>query len=87
MLLHMIVDYLQDGIRNDLKMHVKCRLKTLNDEPTPVIFLKMARREEELLNEILSETAQSIIPPHPQFAHITIITQKQHMSSENSLHS
>ena len=85
--LHTIVDYLQDGIRHNLKIHVKRRLKTLNDEPSPVIFLKIARNEKELLNEILSETPQSIIPPHPQFAHITAITQKQQMSSGHSLHS
>ena len=85
--LHLIVDYLQDAIRHNLKIHVKRRLKTLNYETTPAIFLKIIRDEEELLNEILSETPQSIIPPHPQFAHITAITQKQQMSSENALHS
>ena len=85
--LHMIDDYLHDGICNDLKIYVKRRLETLNDEPTPAIFLKIARDEEELLNEILCEIPQSIIPPHPQFAHITAITEKQQMSSENSLHS
>ena len=52
-----------------------------------LFFLKIARDEEELLSEILSETPQSIILPHPQFAHITAITQKQQMSSANSLHS
>ncbi|CAF3909759.1 unnamed protein product, partial [Rotaria sordida] len=75
------------GIRNDLKIHVKRRLKTLNDEPTPAIFLRIARDEEELLNEIPSETQQSIIPPHPYFAPVTTVTQKQQNNSGNSLHS
>ena len=56
MSLHMIVDYLQDGIRNDLKLHVKRRLKTLTDAPTPAMFLKIARDEEELQNEVSSES-------------------------------
>ncbi|CAF4134626.1 unnamed protein product, partial [Rotaria sordida] len=85
--LHMIVDYLQDGIRNDLKIQVKRRLKTLNDEPAPAIFLKIARDEEELLNEIPSETQQSIISPQPYFASVTAATGKQRQSSETSLRS
>ncbi|CAF1298080.1 unnamed protein product [Rotaria sp. Silwood1] len=85
--LHMIVDYLQDGMRNDLKIHVKRRLKTLDDEPTPGIFWKIAHDEEELLNEIPSETQQSIFPTSPYFAPATAVTQKQQSSSENSLHS
>ncbi|CAF4224365.1 unnamed protein product [Rotaria sp. Silwood2] len=85
--LHMIVDYLQDGIRNDLKIHVKRRLKTLNDEPTPATFWKIAHDEEELLNEIPSESQQSIVPPHPYFASVTAVTHRQPKSSENSLHS
>ncbi|CAF4172737.1 unnamed protein product [Rotaria magnacalcarata] len=36
--LHMIVDYLQDDLRHELKIHVKRQLKALNDEPTPTIF-------------------------------------------------
>ena len=74
--LHMIVDYLQDGIRNDLKIDVKRHLKTLLGEPIPAIFLKIAHDEEELLNKILSETLQSIIPLHSHSAHITAVTEK-----------
>ncbi|CAF4143522.1 unnamed protein product, partial [Rotaria sp. Silwood1] len=66
---------------------VKPRLKTPDDEPTPAIFWKIAHDEEELLNEIPSETQQSIIPTFPYFAPVTAVTQKQQSSSENSLHS
>jgi hypothetical protein len=44
--LHMIVDYLQDGLREELKIQVKCHMKTLNIELTPAIFLKIARTIE-----------------------------------------
>ncbi|CAF1519299.1 unnamed protein product [Rotaria magnacalcarata] len=46
--LHMIVDYLQDGLRHELKIHAKRQLKALNDEPTPTMFSKIACDEEEL---------------------------------------
>ncbi|CAF4379964.1 unnamed protein product, partial [Rotaria magnacalcarata] len=46
--LHMTVDYLQDGLRHELKIHVKRQLKALNDEPTPTMFSKIACDEEEL---------------------------------------
>ncbi|CAF5056274.1 unnamed protein product [Rotaria magnacalcarata] len=39
--LHMIVDYLQDDLRHELKIHVKRQLKALNDEPTPTIFFEI----------------------------------------------
>ncbi|CAF5040946.1 unnamed protein product, partial [Rotaria magnacalcarata] len=61
----MIVDYLQDSLRHELKIHVKRQLKALNDEPTPTIFLKFARDEEELQHEISSEQQPHIIPPQP----------------------
>ncbi|CAM4801248.1 unnamed protein product [Rotaria magnacalcarata] len=72
--LHMIVDYLQDGLRHELKIHVKRQLKALNDEPTPAIFLKIARDEEELQHEISSEQQPSITPPQPYFARFTAAT-------------
>ncbi|CAF4259424.1 unnamed protein product [Rotaria magnacalcarata] len=46
--LHMIVDYLQDGLRHELKIHVERQLKALNDEHTPAMFSKIACDEEEL---------------------------------------
>ncbi|CAF3431006.1 unnamed protein product [Rotaria socialis] len=36
--LYMIVDYLQDVLRQELKIHVKRQLKAFNDEPTRAIF-------------------------------------------------
>ncbi|CAF2047848.1 unnamed protein product, partial [Rotaria magnacalcarata] len=63
--LHMIVDYLQDGLRHELKIHVKRQLRAFNDEPTSAIFLKIARDEEELQHEISSEQQPSITPPQP----------------------
>ncbi|CAF4400592.1 unnamed protein product [Rotaria magnacalcarata] len=46
--LNIIVDYLQDGLRHELKIHIKRQLKALNDEPTPAMFSKIACDEEEL---------------------------------------
>ncbi|CAF1684887.1 unnamed protein product, partial [Rotaria magnacalcarata] len=39
--LNIIVDYLQDGLRHELRIHIKRQLKTLNGEPTPAIFRKL----------------------------------------------
>ncbi|CAF4327841.1 unnamed protein product, partial [Rotaria magnacalcarata] len=47
-LLNIIVDYLQDGLRHELKIHIKRQRKALNNEPTPAIFSKIACDEEEL---------------------------------------
>ncbi|CAF4863056.1 unnamed protein product [Rotaria socialis] len=63
--LHMIADYLQDGLRQELKIHAKRQVKALNDEPTPAIFLKISRDEEELQHGISSEQQPSITPPQP----------------------
>lgn len=84
--LHMIVDYLQDGIRNDLKLHVKRRLRTLTDDPTPAMFLKIARDEEELQNEVSSDAQHSFIPPQPYFTNITAAIGKPPQKSDNSIH-
>lgn len=54
--LYMIVDYLQDGVRDDLKIHIKRRLRNLDTEITPAIFLKIARDEEELQKEVSSSS-------------------------------
>ncbi|CAF1654997.1 unnamed protein product [Rotaria magnacalcarata] len=59
MSLQMIVDYLQDGLRHELKIHVKRQLRAFNDEPTSAIFLKIARDEEELQHETSSEQQPS----------------------------
>ncbi|CAF1616284.1 unnamed protein product [Rotaria magnacalcarata] len=61
--LHMIVDYLQDDLRHELKVHVKRQLRAFNDEPTPAIFLKITRDEEELQHETSSEQQPSVTPP------------------------
>ena len=55
MTLHMIVDYLQDGLRPELKIHVKRQLKTLNDSLTPAIFLKLlVMRRSYKMNSLLN---------------------------------
>ena len=82
----MIVDYLKHGIRNKLKLHVKRRLKMLNDELTPALFLKIARDEEKLQNEVSSETQRSVIPLQPYFFHITTATGKPLHKPETSIH-
>jgi hypothetical protein len=74
--LHMIVDYLQDGLRPELKIHVKRHMKSLNVELTPAIFLKIARNEEELQHEISSTQQSSTVPAQPYFARLTAATSR-----------
>ena len=52
--IYMVVDYLQDGVRDDSKLNVKRRMAISSDEPTPALFLKIARIEEELQQEVSS---------------------------------
>ncbi|CAF1688053.1 unnamed protein product [Adineta ricciae] len=74
MLLHMIVDYLQDGVRDALKIHIKRRMKTLPDTPSPVQFLTIACDEEELQQELLPSEASTITAVQPYFPHFTTAT-------------
>ncbi|CAF1548942.1 unnamed protein product, partial [Adineta ricciae] len=72
--LHMIVDYLQDGERDALKIHIKRRMKTLPDTPSPAQFLTIARDEEELQQELLPSEASTITAAQPYFPHFTAAT-------------
>ena len=72
--LHMIVDYLQDGLRDELKVHVKRHMKIFTVDSTPAIFLKIARTEEELQHEISSAHQSSVVSAPPYFAHLTTAT-------------
>ena len=69
--LHMIVDYLQDGIRADLKIHVKRQMKLANDVLSPAVFLKIARDEEELQHETSYTQSPSNAPHNSYFNHFT----------------
>ena len=51
----MIINYLQDGVLNELKMHDKCQLKMPHEEPICAIFPKIVRDKKELQIEISSE--------------------------------
>jgi hypothetical protein len=83
--LHMIVDYLQDGLREELKIHVKRHMRTLNVELTPAIFLKTARNEEELQQEISSTHQTSIVSSQPYFARLTAATSKPVTPHQNPI--
>ena len=72
--LHMIVDYLQDGVRDELKIHIKRRMKTLTDTPSPAQFLTIARDEDELQQELSHQQSPIINTAQPYFAHITAAT-------------
>jgi len=83
--LHMIFNYLQDGLREQLKIHVKRHMKILNSELTPAIFLKIARNEEELQHEISSSHQPSIVPSQPYFARLTAATGKPITPHQNHI--
>lgn len=72
--LHMIIDYLEDGVRDDLKVHIKRRLKTVSGPITPSLFFQIARDEEELLKDTFHPVASSLFTP-PYFPHVNIATQ------------
>lgn len=71
--LYMIIDYLQDGVRDDLKIHIKRSMKTVRTEITPAVFLKIAREEEELQNETTTD-ASSFFQPLSFPSHTTAAT-------------
>jgi hypothetical protein len=71
---YMIVDYLQDGVRDDLKIHIKRRMASITEVVTPATFLKIARTEEELQNET-SFTPTSSSHSQPYFAPVAVATR------------
>ena len=80
---YMIVDYLQDGVRDDLQIHIKRRLKTVAEESTPAMFLKIARDEEELQREI-SFSSMPAHFPSPYFASVTVAAHASSIGNNNS---
>jgi hypothetical protein len=82
--LHMIVDYLQDGVRDELKIHIKRRMKTLTDAPSPAQFLTIARDEEELHQDLLHSQSSTITAAQPYFAHITAATSTSNTRPNHS---
>ena len=73
--MYMIIDYLQDGVRDDLKIHIKRRLRNLaTDVITPALFLKIARDEEELQKEVSPPSGASS-HSHPYFSNVVAATR------------
>jgi hypothetical protein len=61
--MYMIVDYLVDGVRDDLRIHVKRRIASYSSDSVNVaLFLKIARAEDELQNDV------SLVPPPSSFS-------------------
>jgi hypothetical protein len=71
--LHVIVDYLLDGVRDDLKIHLERRLQILSDTIAPATFLTIARVEDEL-HTLNSLAMPSFSFPQPYFNHVTAAT-------------
>ena len=71
--IYMIVDYLQDGVRDDLKVHIKRRMATMPDAPSPALFLKIARAEDELQKDVSSVAPPSLFS-QPYFGHVAVAT-------------
>lgn len=72
--LHLIIDFLQDGVRDDLKIHIKRRLKMLSGPITPSVFFQIARDEEELLKETFNTMASSSFT-QPYFPQVNAVTR------------
>ena len=83
----MIIDYLQDGVSDDLKIHIKRRLATITNAVTPAVFLKIARTETELQKKVSStQTSSSLSPSYFGQVAITtrrLITANNHCSALN----
>ena len=73
--LYMVVSYLLDGVRDDLKIHIKRCMKPLRTAITPAQFLQIARDEEELQNETSADTL-SFFPSSPFSPHATATTHE-----------
>ena len=71
--IYMIVDYLQDGVRDDLKVHIKRRMATMPDAPSPALFLKIARAEDELQKDVSAALPPSLFS-QPYFGHVAVAT-------------
>ena len=70
---HMIVDYLQDGVRDDLKVHIKRRMATIPDALSPALFLKITRAEDELQKDVAAAPPPSLFS-QPYFGHVAVAT-------------
>ena len=82
--LHMIVDYLQDGISGEFKIQVKRQLKALKGEATPALFLQIARDEDELQKEVSREHSSSFASSQPYFPGVIAATGPSSTTSERS---
>jgi hypothetical protein len=60
--MYMIIDYLVDGVRDNLRIHVKRRLASTTAPLNASLFLSIARAEEELQNDL------SLLPPPSSFS-------------------
>lgn len=78
--LHLIIDFLQDGLRDDLRIHINRRLRTLPDPITPPAFLQIARDEEELQKDSFSNIASSSFT-QPYFPQINATTRTSSSTS------
>ena len=74
--LNVCIDYLKDGLRQELKIHVERQLKTFNNTPASAMSLKIARDEEELQNEFSVEGQTTVSPPQPYFSQCVSVTGK-----------
>jgi hypothetical protein len=75
--LYMIVDYLLDGVRSDLKLHIKRRFHILATDITPALFLRITCEEEELLREhSVHHTPSTYFPPYHE--HVSPVSKSLH---------
>ena len=82
--MYMIVDYLVDGVRDDLRIHVKRLMANTTETLNAAFFLKIARAEDELQKEI-----SSVQPPssfsQPYFGPVAAATYRAHPSQHTTI--
>jgi hypothetical protein len=78
----MIVNYLQDDVRDDFQIHVKLSLRTITKELTPAMFFKVARDKEDLQREI----SFSSMSTHSSSSYFASVISTTHTSSTRNNH-
>ena len=82
--MHMIVDYLLDGVRADLRLHIKRRMATESSDASPSLFLTIARVEEALQQDESFASPSSLLS-QPYFGPVAVTAKSSTKAPRASL--